>query len=597
MSDDYAIIAADVAVTSKRAGHVSLFAADLDAGGSDLKRFYADPTLLKQVVEQLKRDGFTVASISKFGVSIIGSKTLYEATFGVPLAARAPARAEDINTQSAYRVSDPADPANTWLIRPKTPEYTSLIDGIALSQPSRQLTEGGGSGPPVNTINLEDIAGMLSLPPTLTSRPSCHIVVIDSGFNARHPCFAGRLGPRPGQVSVNGEVGNEIYRSSFDAVQSWHFENEEQWSPNGSAEVDYNRLHTTQPRTKEEEAQYTRLAEERAAFHQIGSYIQRFKDVYQDEDDSLNGHGTIVVANILAVAPNVMITVIRDTYPLAPQTTLEKTGKDSVDWPLLLAFKEARKLKPSIICLCRVNLLDKATFPEERLAYAPLAKEISSAVREDGIVVLFGSGNRLHDKSGKDITDTKVAIQNFWEAPILVGGAHFEMPQPSGARQPVASHVGFGYPAAGLGLAMENLPTPHVSALCGPPEGYIRVPDGPQGWKYDTGTSLAAPQVAAVCAYILQAWPGARPTQVREILIRTATSVTTGKTAQGFGLAQIVHMLPNGDRLPTGLVNIRRAVAVAVVARIMQPRGMYSAEDLVSEATRYVKTKKPHVWG
>ena len=65
------------------------------------------------------------------------------------------------------------------------------------------------------------------------------------------------------------------------------------------------------------------------------------------------------------------------------------------------------------------------------------------------------------------------------------------------------------------------------------PEGDETEPD--DGWAVFSGTSAACPQVAGVCALILQACPRLGPAEVRELLTTTARDVTTGTNHPNFG--------------------------------------------------------------
>ena len=83
------------------------------------------------------------------------------------------------------------------------------------------------------------------------------------------------------------------------------------------------------------------------------------------------------------------------------------------------------------------------------------------------------------------------------------------------------------------------------------------------GWARFSGTSAAAPQIAAVCALLLQHAPGLTPPQVKRRLRATATDVEEGQ-ASDMG---DVEGLRAGDRVDratgAGLVNAAAAVGVA----------------------------------
>ena len=85
---------------------------------------------------------------------------------------------------------------------------------------------------------------------------------------------------------------------------------------------------------------------------------------------------------------------------------------------------------------------------------------------------------------------------------------------------------------------------------------------GNDGWAAFSGTSASCPQIAGVCALILQACPRLTPAEVREILMTTARDVTTGTNHPNFGIAAVV-----GPDAATGngLVDAHKAVLVAKV--------------------------------
>jgi subtilisin family serine protease len=53
------------------------------------------------------------------------------------------------------------------------------------------------------------------------------------------------------------------------------------------------------------------------------------------------------------------------------------------------------------------------------------------------------------------------------------------------------------------------------------------------GWGIFSGTSASCPQVAGVCALLLEKNPSLTPSQVKNKLVSTARDVTTGTSASG----------------------------------------------------------------
>ncbi|WP_274385191.1 S8 family serine peptidase [Oricola indica] len=68
------------------------------------------------------------------------------------------------------------------------------------------------------------------------------------------------------------------------------------------------------------------------------------------------------------------------------------------------------------------------------------------------------------------------------------------------------------------------------------------------GWAAFSGTSAATPQVAGICALLLQAEPNLKPHEVKSILLRSADPVwnaATGSPEEGAaaGLANALRVL------------------------------------------------------
>jgi subtilisin family serine protease len=81
------------------------------------------------------------------------------------------------------------------------------------------------------------------------------------------------------------------------------------------------------------------------------------------------------------------------------------------------------------------------------------------------------------------------------------------------------------------------LPIPKGSAIDSS-QGGIPFPDKDEtttsdGWGAFSGTSAAAPQIAGICALLLQKRPTLTPAQIKAALRATAIDVTTGTSAMG----------------------------------------------------------------
>jgi serine protease AprX len=269
------------------------------------------------------------------------------------------------------------------------------------------------------------------------------------------------------------------------------------------------------------------------------------------EDD--NGHGTGESANLLAVAPDAELTMVKADVALAGQFK----NVNSV-----AAFKKAVSLRPDIIsCSWGSNQISRQFSPFNQA----LAVAIADAVRR-GIIVIFAAGN------------------GQWSFPsqhpdvISVGGVYLHLDGllkgQLEASNSASSFISQIYPGRRV---------PDVCGLVGqrPYGAYIMLPVPPgsqkdqehsfvgdgtkptDGWAAFSGTSAAAPQLAGICALIKQLDPGLSPAKVKEILQQTAHDVVEGSgnprtggyraragpdLATGYGLAnayQAVQVIRN----------------------------------------------------
>lgn len=237
-----------------------------------------------------------------------------------------------------------------------------------------------------------------------------------------------------------------------------------------------------------------------------------------DPGQDTNGHGTGESANVFSTAPDCRLRPV-------------KMGNDTVG-AINVALNSSPK--PHILTNSWGYHVD---FPGTSLPVwlKPLEAAVANAVAS-GVVVCFsaGNGHRAFPASHPDV--------------IAVGGVHVNYP-------------GLDLEASSYASSFDSsfYPGRHVPDVCGltgkrvniggggkAPSLMLPVQEGSaldgiapstgannDGWGLFSGTSAACPQVAGICALMLEKNPGLTPAKVREKLMKGARDVTAGTTATG----------------------------------------------------------------
>jgi hypothetical protein len=233
-----------------------------------------------------------------------------------------------------------------------------------------------------------------------------------------------------------------------------------------------------------------------------------------------NGHGTGESANVFAVAPGVKFIGVK----------VENDTNPNVGASLLEGFQEALRHSPQVISISMgFDLCDPSTrkplskLPNNLIA---LEAEVQAAVAS-GICVVFSAGNGHYSFPG------------MMKEVISAGGVFVDH---AGAMQ--ASD----YASAFKSAIYSGRNVPDFCGLVGlkPNADYIAFPIPPgseidvensqhdgtknnDGWGIFSGTSAAAPQLAGVCALLLEKDPKLTPSDIKAILKRTARDVSVGR--------------------------------------------------------------------
>ncbi|MFL6658329.1 MAG: S8 family serine peptidase [Massilia sp.] len=230
-------------------------------------------------------------------------------------------------------------------------------------------------------------------------------------------------------------------------------------------------------------------------------------------------HGTGESANVFALAPKVTFIGVKlgdDADPNGGASILE-------------GFQAALKHKPHVItvsmCYDLRDVDGRSELKELPNGLKPLEAEIQAAIAA-GIVVVFSAGNGHY------------AFPAAMPEVISAGGVYVAA---DGSRR--ASD----YASAFTSTIYSGRHVPDVCGLVGllPDADYIMLPVPPgqdidianaahdgtaggDGWAVFSGTSAAAPQIAAVCALLLEKNPTLKPAEIKALLTRTAVDVVDG---------------------------------------------------------------------
>ena len=239
-----------------------------------------------------------------------------------------------------------------------------------------------------------------------------------------------------------------------------------------------------------------------------------------DRNVDLTGHGTGESANLLAIAPDIKLTMVKADVAIGGK------GKNVNS---IGALREAIALKPDIIsCSWGSDERTRDLSPYNRV----LAATVAEAIHQE-IIVVFSAGNGQY---GFPAQHPEV---------IAVGGAYLHL---NGSLQ--GKIEASSYASSFISPIYGDRQVPDVCGLVGnlPYGSYIMLPVSPNslvdqqlavrddgteaidGWAAFSGTSAAAPQLAGICALIKQVNRDLSPAQVRQILQRTAHDVVDGSS-------------------------------------------------------------------
>ena len=287
----------------------------------------------------------------------------------------------------------------------------------------------------------------------------------------------------------------------------------------------------------------------------------------RDVKSDANGHGTGCAANVFAIAPGVEFTGIK----------IGALGGNDGGAPLLAGFQRALGFDPER--------------PSRRRGTRPLPHIISVSLSCGEAPGTVPPWQVLPERLGQLEACVQEALANDIVVVVAAGnrgerGFPAQMPPVIAAGGVFSNRQGellaSNFASAFTSRIYRDRKVPDVCGLCGEGEhaDYIMLPvssgsthdetfaifDGTSkvdGWARFSGTSAAAPQVAAVCALMLQKSPRLTPPQVKRRLRESAIDVKLGQASD---IAQAAGLAAGAGRdraTGAGLVNAKAAIDAA----------------------------------
>lgn len=577
---------------SRRPDYVSLFA--MTAGSGDRKRCRADAGILKEAVAKLKQRGFAVEHVGSCSIHIRGSRGQFATTFGITLSARVTSSGQII-VQAQPAGGSPSGVSPSSLVHPLGGELQAYLASLLFPGPTAWAI---GETPPAKVdqahdLYLSEIRGLLGSAASTATGRDIRVAVADSGVYAQHPWFtANQLDsrirlvqdtPLPLSISEDEVRYYRVFQRFSGQVDDWvkaaktpsnlsdaqfvstvqsifrHalFQNDVAFLLRMDPKL-FSALKVLQVTTEDSEnALLQNLAQ---TFADLQSCVKHAKtdellDCFAPQSDQFlrdTRHGTAVVANLFAVATGCQVEL------LDCESSMGEYAQRFSDTVVKRLGAGGAKKSPQLInCSWSSNLThDDAADAASRQAWRNVLDRVAGL----GSLLITTAGNR---SLGTKPTEPSIEASVEHDAMLVVGGAFFAGGTTPGS--PAATNVACAYPAD---TASGRRAVPDICGLvAGPAEGgstrlrgLIYVPQDLDDWDAQTGTSYAAPQVAAVCALLLEAWTHAPPQALKAIMQETARIISQGEafnpyTQSGYLWNNVTHKV--------GLVQIDRALQLA----------------------------------
>ncbi len=578
-------------------GGLSLLHGAGESKNDDLRKFMAAPANIKTAVDALKKAGFKIISVGRTSVGILAATSLFEKIFTVVVTRDETTKLLSVKNAGVAGVIPPGNFAG------------GLLEGIVISQENEVTT---GTAPPKKDTDAickywpEDIPLLLGfatmdefniVKQTLAAylkdaTQTIKLHVLDSGFHPhgylqdKFPDAIARVG-----VFIDKQVAAEKIRETklqIEALaelddtlniflrQYFNAHSKDPNSLNGYKDDDdfLLVLHTIEPAALQEEIRAL------ADFNAYEDFVQKilpdritlleltldeFHIFFTTAEDT-GSHGTQVIANALPVIDLLPVS----HYKIEVYKTMPEIKRNNF-------FKAFQNKKHEANEIQIINCSYGSALTEDgAISTDDISINMDLAFSSDTATIIFSAGNA--DK----LLLTRKPFETRNRKVITVGGAYTDE-----HNEITASMLGHGYITTYDG---EDRKVPDICGILGPPRpdnkqfagGIVWTPtfkdksDADQsndGWSSNGGTSLAAPQVAALCAVLKMISPDLTTDDLKKVLLESSGKVNKGfffdpaKPAEGTAAATI----------GTGLINIKNAIIAALVLRSKKMTAVVSA--------------------
>jgi hypothetical protein len=552
------------AILKARPGGISLLDTTVEVNDYNRRKFCAAPANIKKAVDEFKKAGFSVSSVGKISMNIMGPTYLFEQTFKIAI----------ITDEAGYITVE--NSTRLGFIQPNG-FLENELEGVVLNQEGDQYFTRYGPDPPVMDPNKickyepSKIPGLLGfdnaenflkiklvLKKILEKNKYKVIVnVLDSGFY-KHPYFKRYKGMEV-HVYRNTEGADKFARqivgetkklrkifSDLDIIERESKTKDITGHPlykeimndkdmSAKLKLDIGMTHTKDD-----------LKTFRAKDRSMADVDRLLQDIriYRNEDDDYNGHGTKVIASLFPILE------LLDPAHLEIRMHKDAPGLHTNEFFERFDVIPELKIKPDELHIISCSygttqMWDSKALPEH---INVLRGNISIAAGKG--IILYSSGNNYGENKKYR------AFQAQLKDVITVGGAFKK------ADNMMASDFAHGY-ISDLYTAAPKI-VPDICGLCGPVDdeeyigGIVWLPfydyaAKQDAWSSTGGTSFATPQVAAACAILKLMKPDLTLYDLKDIFKTTQTGITSGNF-----FSPVPSMVSNATK--AGLVNVLASI-------------------------------------